>query len=314
MKNSICLILPYFGRFHSYFERWLRSVAFNDSISFLIFTNDRTPYEYPQNVHVEYCDFMEFAQRFQDYFDFEVSLKTPYKLCDFRPAYGTVLQEYLKDYMFWGHCDCDLIFGDIRTFFSNEILDVHDKILSRGHLTLYRNIDGVNNFFMRESVGVNAWKKVFSSPTSFAYDEWSAGTGVSELWSRIMPEKVYDEIIFDDINPMKGHFSSSQKKDEYKDFFVFHYSNGSLYRIFFNLKTRSIEKEATCYVHFQKRFFIDNASSKDEFIIVPNSFEEYKTINKEDLLKWGQHRIFYSQYYKIRYANLRRKIKGFLYK
>ena len=55
--------------------------------------------------------------------DFEIVLNEPYDLCDFKVAYGEIFQEYLEPYDFWGFCDCDLIYGDIRHFLTEELLE-----------------------------------------------------------------------------------------------------------------------------------------------------------------------------------------------
>ena len=47
---------------------------------------------------------------------FEVYLERPYKCCDLKPAYGVIFEEYLTAYSYWGHCDFDLIFGDLQYF------------------------------------------------------------------------------------------------------------------------------------------------------------------------------------------------------
>lgn len=39
-----------------------------------------------------------------------------------------MFQEYIKDYDFWGHCDADLIFGDIRKFVTDDILNKYDRL------------------------------------------------------------------------------------------------------------------------------------------------------------------------------------------
>ena len=44
----------------------------------------------------------------------QVTLDRPYKLCDFKPAYGFIFGEYLKEYDYWGHCDIDIVWGDLR--------------------------------------------------------------------------------------------------------------------------------------------------------------------------------------------------------
>ena len=56
-------------------------------------------------------------QQVQKMFDFPIYLDHPYKLCDYKPAYGYIFPEYTKGYDYWGHCDMtDCIFGNLRKF------------------------------------------------------------------------------------------------------------------------------------------------------------------------------------------------------
>ena len=57
MDKKICLIILYFGKLPNYFDLWLNSCKYNSSIDFLIFTDDRTEYDYPKNVRVIYTSF-----------------------------------------------------------------------------------------------------------------------------------------------------------------------------------------------------------------------------------------------------------------
>ena len=129
--KSIIFIIPYFGHFNNYFEIWLNSCAHNPTIDWLIFTDCKNEYDYPRNVKVVYTTFDEIRTHFQSFYDFPISLEKPYKLCDFRPAYGEVFYDYIKDYDFWGYCDTDLVWGDLRKFFTEEILEINGKELFR---------------------------------------------------------------------------------------------------------------------------------------------------------------------------------------
>ena len=80
-------------------------------------------------------------------YSFEISLNSPYKLCDFRPAYGDIFQEELQDYDFWGYCDTDLIFGDICKYLTTNILKEYDKIFEYGHLTIFKNNNRMRNLY-----------------------------------------------------------------------------------------------------------------------------------------------------------------------
>jgi len=75
-----------------------------------------------------------------------------YKICDFKPAFGLIYEDYLRSYDFWGHCDLDIIWGRIRYYITDELLKRYDIITSRknrisGHFCLYRNTQNVKAIF-----------------------------------------------------------------------------------------------------------------------------------------------------------------------
>jgi hypothetical protein len=75
-----------------------------------------------------------------------------YKITDLKPAFGTIFEEYIKGYTFWGHCDIDIVWGDIRQFIDQEVLENFDIITSRirrisGHFCLFRNVPEVTTTF-----------------------------------------------------------------------------------------------------------------------------------------------------------------------
>ena len=57
-------------------------------------------------------------ERIQRIFDFPISLERPYKLCDYKPSYGEVFKDELAGYDFWGNCDIDLVWGNIKKNFT----------------------------------------------------------------------------------------------------------------------------------------------------------------------------------------------------
>ena len=83
-------------------------------------------------------------------------LEDRYKISDYKPAYGILFEDYLKDFDFWGHCDVDIIWGDIRKYTTEEILDKHDMFSTRkgrmsGHFSLFRNTRSINQLFRQSS-------------------------------------------------------------------------------------------------------------------------------------------------------------------
>jgi len=251
----------------------------------------------------------EVATKIQKHFDFRICIPQPYKLCDFKVAYGEIFSALLSGYEFWGHCDNDLIFGDIRSFITEDILDRYDRILSRGHFTLYRNSPNVNAIYKEASPD---YKSVFSSPENFCYDEWP---GTSRYWRDHLMERFYDAIIYDDIHYLKHHFVTVHKKelDKGRYNFLYLFNKGKLYR-YFEQDGRACREE-TMYVHFQKRNLKIYTPVSDTFAIVPNKIipiTDARQINVEYLRRYGKPKFFYSQYFKIKYNTVRRKVSAFL--
>lgn len=236
-------------------------------------------------------------------FDFEVSLPQPYKLCDFKPAYGEVFRDLLKEYDFWGHCDDDLIFGDIRRFVSDDILNRYDRILGHGHFSLFRNTEKVAQMYKKAKP---SYREVFSRPESFCFDEYP---GTSRYWKDYLKDRFYDDAIFDDIACMKYNFYAVHKKvhDKGCTKFVYAFEDGKLWRVF--EKDGKVCKEETMYVHFQKRMLKVETPVSDKFIIVPNSIVAYDIIDNAYLDCHASKRYFYPTYFTIMWSRAKRKME-----
>ena len=157
--KRIAFILPYFGKFPNYFRLFLSSCLDNSDIDFYIFT-DQKELVSKNNIKVIYNSFDEFKERIKRNFDFDVCLETPYELCDFKVAYGDIFQDLLQKYDYWGFCDCDLVWGKIRHFLTDDILK-YDKIFMRGHCTLFKNNDDLRkeiDGLVREHYGISKSK------------------------------------------------------------------------------------------------------------------------------------------------------------
>lgn len=179
--KRIAFIFVYMGKFPDYFL-WLESCKYNESIDFIIFTDDQEDYCYPPNVHVNYMTFDKLKMMIQEHFDFPIKILRAYKLCDFKPDYGEIFKDFLKEYDFWGHCDIDLIWGNIRHFITDELMENNVRIYPHGHCRLYKNAIEVNSMYRTLSAeGYLTYKEVFVDETNMAFDEWSGITAVMKL-------------------------------------------------------------------------------------------------------------------------------------
>lgn len=261
--KSIVLIIPYFGTLPDYFPVWKQSALANPTVDFLFFT-DIDALQDEQNIKTHHLSFEDFKALIQKKFDFPITLDKPYKLCDYKPTYGYVLQEYIKEYDFWGHCDVDLIFGDIRHFITDDILEKHQKILEHGHFTLYRNDGETNTVFMRcPGYGDYDYKKAFTSGDAMYFDEF---LGTMLIFRKESIPTYYDLGCFFQISPLSKNFRYKYKGQNNA---VFQYADGKLSSVC--AKGDRFAKEELMYVHFQKRKIdCSQYTPCREFYMTPN--------------------------------------------
>ncbi len=146
MRQRYIIFSPYFGKLPINFNLWIKSCSYNKDFKFVVFTNDCVNCSIPKNVEIINLSFDEFKKIIQEKFDFPIALDNPYKLCDFKPVYGFVFSKMVRGYEYWGHCDMDLIFGDITKYFPSNIED-YAKISYLGHFCMYKNNNTINQMF-----------------------------------------------------------------------------------------------------------------------------------------------------------------------
>ena len=165
------LIVPYFGKLPVFFQLFLNSCVANKHFTWYIFTDDKTQFIYPENVKVEYTSFDETKDRFKKILGDKIVLERPYKLCDYKPTYGLVYSDVLKGYDYWGHCDIDLLFGNLEKYVVPLMETGYDKIFAAGHLTLYRNTIENNTVFKLPLNGEALFEKYSQSENNHGFDE-----------------------------------------------------------------------------------------------------------------------------------------------
>ena len=172
-ENSILFIVPYFGKWPMWFPAYLCSCGANPSIDWLFLTDIEPPAKSPANVRFFRTTLAALRESVSARLGFDVQLERGYKFCDLRPAYGHVFAEHAKGYTFWGHCDVDMVWGNIRKFVDDAILAEHDVFSARrgkiaGHCSLFRNIEAVNSLFR---TGIEGYQAVLQQSTYMHYEE-----------------------------------------------------------------------------------------------------------------------------------------------
>jgi len=151
--KKIVFVICYFGKWPPWISIFLNSCKENPKIDFLIFT-DCGDSGVSNIVNVKFVHFTiaDFNRLASQTLKLPVQILVPYKVCDFKPVYGIIFQNYLQDYDFWGHTDTDLIFGNIDKFITDKILSSYDVITAKkqyllGHFTLYKNTAKINSLY-----------------------------------------------------------------------------------------------------------------------------------------------------------------------
>lgn len=297
--TKIVIIVCYFGNIPDYFELWLKSCEENDTVNFLVFTDQQINKYYPKNVKIEIMTIDDIRMLFSRKLGFNVSLNRPYKLCDFRPAYGILFEDYLKKFDFWGHCDIDQIFGDIRAFINEKILNQYDRILYLGHFSLYRNSEKINNLFKLNG-STYGYKTVFKFQENYAFDEI---TGIKKIFEK-NNIKIYKEKIYADIDVKYTRFCLN---DNIRDTFfqVFYWENGVINRAY--IEDDIVKVDTFMYLHFQKKhpvnkikdvrkvdsFYISPFGFIEKSIGIPSSLEIIKLSNYAGYKKEAKEKIIY---------------------
>ena len=290
--KSIVIIFPYFGKLPVQYGMWRASALYNSTIDFMFFTD--ADVEPAENIIVHKMLFDDFKQIVQKAFDFSIVLDRPYKLCEYKQSYGYILQNYINEYDFWGFGDLDLVYGDIRSFITDDVL-THKFLLGWGHLTLLRNDEDANTYFMKEVNGYQNYKDAFTTTKITFFDEY-VYKGCSDKWRDCRTEDCWLEWPFDNASKPKQsyHFNSLTRGWQQV---IFEHIDNKLYMIRFN--QGKIEKKESLYAHFQHRGFMkDRVTDYCHFLITPNAIIDYPKHFVNLRLRWFcRKRTLMTKYY-----------------
>jgi hypothetical protein len=170
-QKKIIFLMPYFGCFPEWFTFYLESCRWNSTIDWLFFTDCAIPENTPSNVQFIQISFEKYKQLVSERLDIIFEPESPYKLCDIKPAYGHIHQEYIKGYDYFGFGDVDVIYGNLRAFYTDEVLQYNtlsthlDRV--SGHLFLIKNNEQWINSFRK----IPNWQQFMSQPSNVGIDE-----------------------------------------------------------------------------------------------------------------------------------------------
>lgn len=315
-KNKIVYICPYFGKFPDHFKLWLKSCEFNDDCKWVIYTDDKRQFDYPKNVIVNYCTLSDLQKKFSKKLCFNVALKTIKKLGDYKPLYGYLFNDDIGDAQAWGHVDVnDSIYGKITNFLTDDVLSEYDKIMTCGHMSVYKNtIENNKRFMIPLKSGVD-YKTIFMDDTFYNFEELapiSITTIYKENGIKIkdMSEN-YADITIKYYNLRMGRIN--RNFDGYyvskTSSMVFAWDNGKLYGFFRN--KNKVTKKEFMYIHIKRRKLNININlDEDKYIITQDGFMPYENITANYIKKHDKNKLIYKTYLDIRIKSLKSKLRG----
>lgn len=315
--NKACVIAAYFGVLPDLFSGWLNSIEYNKDIDFLLVTDCAiNNYRIPSNLKTVYMTLEEMRSLIKDKLGVvNPALSDAYKCCDYKPVYGIVFEDFVKGYQFVGHCDLDMIFGNVNGFITEEIWDKYDKILPLGHLAFYRNTKEVLNYYKLKGRVYADYKKTFSSDKICVFDE---EVGINSIY-RENNLGLYDEYIMADISERNKRLkltnmslNKNSKLNNY-DYQVFYFENGRIYRAFID-ENDKIGIDEFIYLHAKKRRilcdWLKNNRKVESFIILSDRIieKDFQEFTREDIIKYSE---FISKKYDVK-ERVRYNIKDLL--
>lgn len=169
--KRVLLIIPWFGRWPEWTPFFLQSCRYNPTIDWLLVTDCAPPSGLPVNVRIERHTFIAYRDMVAAKTGVPLDWRNPYKLCDLKPLLGFLHEAAIEGYDYWGYGDIDVIYGDIRKFYTAEVLahdviSTHDTIVG-GHFAVFRNTPQLVRAFRK----VSCWKSAISDHGPRSFDE-----------------------------------------------------------------------------------------------------------------------------------------------
>lgn len=186
--HSITFLIPYFGKFPEWTPLYFETVRRNESINFVFYTDcDTTPYAHIPNVKFHKMTFAEYVDRAIQIAKIDFQPANAYKLCDLRPLYPVIHYEDIQNSDFYGWTDMDILYGDIRSFYTEEILSNYDVISSQevrvsGHMALFRNTPKYRNTYLK----IYDWRNKLAHPHFVGIDEHGVTNALTmTFWDKL---------------------------------------------------------------------------------------------------------------------------------
>ncbi|SEQ05967.1 DUF6625 family protein [Epilithonimonas lactis] len=260
--KKVAVIIPYFGVLPNWFSAFLDSCKNIELIDFFLFTDDHTTYDFPPNFKMFYLKFSELQSLIKNKLGSDTYISRPYKLCDYKPTYGYLFQEYIANYAYWGHSDVDIIFGDIDKFLEPLLNEGYDRVFPHGHFSVYKNNQDINSLFRtklnQEYPSIFNFDFVRKTTYPCHFDE----IGMNVI---LKNKKFYDKYLGANVNMNFHNYSVGSGKHTLPEIIL--YKNGQTIVL-----SEDNEVREFMYLHLQNRIIQKNIDLSENSLICNDGF------------------------------------------
>lgn len=332
--NKVCFVSVYFGNIPDSMELFFKSCSWNLKFDWLFVSDQDVPFQnISSNIRCIKMLQEDFRKRLSSVCGWEVPVFKPYKVCDFRPAFGEIFAKEIKDYEFWGISDTDMILGDLSKFISDDLLEQFDKIYTVGHLSIVRNDTRLNSLYKTDTPNSRNYGSIFSNPLSCIFDEYEGFTEkVEDSGFKVYKEKDCADVYQDGerikVNVLsrvrliqnRNNYLEYCEKKNYK-YQIFVLNKGRIVKYFINnglLETKEysyihkVEFNERCSPHRESKYIITTGGlvNNDKFFeLVENGnydLNDFMSYNRPNLVKEAYRFVYL--YIRLNARIIRKKI------
>ena len=267
-KNmKIALISFYYGSLPCYFDVWVKTARHNSDFDFLFVTDLEYDISPLDNIKIIKIGLEELREMIGEKMGFPVSIEIPYRLCDFRPAFGLIFDVELKGYDYFGYCDIDLAFGDLSRCVTKEVLAQNEKLYHLDHFMIFKNNEKMRTLFMRGGA-IWDYKTVFQSRanTAFAFGEYlgmfliARANGINNYFSNDYADI---SVKYSKVMSVSNHCNYDRQ--------LFYWEDGKVLRAY--IANDEVKQDEFMYIHWSKKnpvSMIENMDLCNSFYIFPD--------------------------------------------
>ena len=282
MKKILCITF-YFGNLPWYFNFFYKSCLDNKDVDFIFFGDKIDSSFNSENIKVVDFSIDSFNLLASEKLGFDINVKRGYKICDFRPAFGDILQQYITGYDFWATCDMDIVFGNIRGFLTDELLGEYDFISVKpeypaGYMSVFKNTDLVNSLYRKSP----HYKFIFQEEKNYMFDECAGH--YSEVISGI-------NILDTKSNTDSIHHILESNKDKVNSIFEYFSIEGMPGNIIYNNGTLTYKNKYEVLIYHLSDYKKNILSDKSGGDFFPNKFFIHKYSISTSSIQGGINKI-----------------------